>query len=131
MLDREMRNDLAIGRDRSDFADDLLEDRREGLRGMARQGEPVAEPAPREVEDILDQRCCAGDACLHLLHDELAPAAERLPLADHLNAGRQRGKRVSEVVPEHGYELLAQHRGLMFGGGHRLACVRAATRPRS
>ena len=101
-------------------ADDLLEDRREGLRGIAGEDEPVAEPATREVEDIVDQRCRAGDACVHLLHDELAPATQRLPLADHLNAGRQRGKRVSEVVPEHGYELLAQHRSLVFGGGRRL-----------
>jgi hypothetical protein len=75
------------------------------------QGDATAEPAAREIQQIVDQRRHPRHALLHQREDRCG-----IPAAAHqqIGAGRDRRQRVAQVVAEHGDKLLAQFGSLAF-----------------
>ena len=132
-VDLEAGLDHAPGRSRSQFVDDLLEDRLQRPVGVTVQRDAAAQPSAREIQDVVDQVRHTGDGGIDHVEDaELLVLLQRArPLQDP-RAGADRRERIAEVVTEHGDELLAQFRSLPLGrktflklrpGIHQLALI--------
>ena len=84
-----------------------------------RHREATAEPATREVEQVLDQLLHAHGAAAHpqQVFAEVAAHRRRVEIGvlEHVHAKAQRMQGSAQVVPQHGDELLAQARDLVRG----------------
>ncbi|MGY4326254.1 hypothetical protein ACVWWG_000668 [Bradyrhizobium sp. LB7.2] len=105
------RFDNAIRMHVLELCDNLLDDRLECLFSQL-ELHPGTEPRAGEVHDIVDQTRHPGDASLQKA-DPVLPLFIDL-LVQKPQAALDRGKRVSEVVTEHGDKLLAQFGILSF-----------------
>jgi hypothetical protein len=78
---------------------------------------PPRSRPPREIQYVVDQVGHAGDGRIdHVKDAELFLLLQRpRPLQDS-GSGADGRKRIAQVVTKHGYELLAQFRGLSLGG---------------
>ena len=109
-IDPEVGDDLAAGRDPAQLVDDLAQQRCEQDIAAA-DLDAVAEPAAREVHDVVDQRRHARYAALH---ESQGLARVTHPFPQQLGPGLDRRERIAQVMPEDGNELLAQA-GLALG----------------
>jgi len=113
----EIRFNHALRRGRPQFVDDLLEDRFQRVVGIAVQRDASAQPSPREIQHIVDQIRHSADGGMDHVKDATFPLAlqRTRPLKD-MSAGADRRQRIAKVMAQHGYELLAQFRGLALAG---------------